>query len=191
MERIILEYIFVDDKKYILEREQVYLDQIHDTELYNSKNRLNQTYKYYNMKKTAAGGNGSLGSNGKMKNTKKFYHEHTHEQRFLSPDDVVPDGWIQGVPAGKISSAGKSWYTNPITGKNIRSVECPGDGWILGRTYDRNSGKTGTRKLINTPDGVFESTVVCAEHYGIVRQTVSARCKSTDDNWNQWFFIEE
>lgn len=189
--RTILEYVLVDDKSKLYEVEQYYLNNIPDDELYTSENRSNGTYKFYNMKKLAVGGNGKVGSNGKMKNTIKYYHRDTLIQRFFKPGEYISDEWIKGVPSSKCSLLNKIWFTNIKTNQNRVAFQSPGDDWVIGKYYNPQTSKTGTRKKINTPDGLFNSTVECAEYYGIVRQTVSERCRSTNDKWNQWFFRED
>lgn len=184
--RTILEYIKIDDKKFMYEREQFYLDMIDDSELYNSINRKNKTYKYYNMKKSAVGGNGSIGSNGALRDKQKYYHKQTLVQKFFSESDNITDEWIKGVPKSKISSRGKRWYTNLSTGESKRLINDPGDGWVYGRTE-----VITTPKKVSTPYGVFESASECSRQTGIKLGTVTFRCRSISTKMSNWFYIEE
>lgn len=183
--RTILEYIKIDDKKFMYEREQFYLDMIPDDELYTTENRKNKTYKYYNMKKHAAGGNG-VGSNGALRDKRKYYHKDTLVQKFFFNSDEISDEWIKGVPQSKASGSGKKWYTNLSTGENKRLEYNPGDGWVCGH---RNI--TSTPKKVSTPYGIFESANECSRQTGIKSGTVTFRCRSTSTKMSNWFYIEE
>lgn len=57
--RRILYRLPIDDHKMLLREEQRWLDMIPDSELSTSENVIAGTNRYYNMKKTARGGNGS------------------------------------------------------------------------------------------------------------------------------------
>lgn len=182
--RTILEYVYVDDKPKLYEIEQYYLDKISDNELYTSENRSNGTYKFYNMKKLAVGGNG-VGSNGKMKNTVKYYHRYTLVQRFFNPDEHISDEWIKGVPSSKSSGEGTRWYTNIETNEVRRFKEPPSLEWRIGRD------KATTPKPVSTPNGVFESASECSRQLGIKLGTVTFRCRSKSNKMNMWFYIED
>ncbi len=186
LSRTVLEYIIVDDKKFLLEREQKYLDLILPSELYTSLNRKNKTVKYYNMKRNACGGNGGVGSNGMLKNKIKYFNKHTFEQKFFSSTDIIPDDWVKGVPSSKVSCTGSTWYLNIKTGENKRFKNNPGIEWIEGK---RNISTTP--KKVNTPYGIFESASECGRQTGIKQATVTFRCRSKSSNMANWFYIEE
>lgn len=172
--RTILEYVYVDDKPKLYEIEQYYLDKISDNELYTSENRSNGTYKFYNMKKIAVGGNG-VGSNGKMKNTVKYYHRDTLVQRFFNPDEHISDEWIKGVPSTKVSTNDTKWYSNLKTNKVGRFHNPPSSDWKLGRN------QTTTPKKVSTPFGIFESVAECSRRIKIKAATIAFRCRSNSE----------
>lgn len=184
LHREVLEYLFIDDKKELHSIEQKYLDTIDDSEIYSVRNRRNSTCKFYNMKKQASGGNG-VGSNGKMKNTKKYYHKDTLVQRFFSTDEIPSDEWIKGVPSVKASSLHTRWYHHRLTFENKRLVEPLSDEWVLGRN------KPTTPKKVSTPYGIFESAAECSRVTGIKKGTVTFRCRSESEQMEQWFYIKD
>ncbi|VVZ27361.1 Uncharacterised protein [Escherichia coli] len=186
LSRVVLEYIIVNDKNFLLEREQKYLDLILPSELYTSTNRKNKTVKYYNMKKNACGGNGGIGSNGILKNKIKYFNKNTLEQKFFHYNDDISDDWIKGVPPSKVSCSGSIWYLNIHTGENKRFRHNPGIDWIEGK---RNTSTTP--KKVSTPYGIFESASECSRQTGIKQGTVSFRCRSKSTNMTNWFYIEE
>ena len=183
--RTILEYVYVDDKKILHEHEQMYLDNIDSCELFNSTNRRDKTIRYYNIKKYATGGNGEIGSNGKMKNTVKYYHRDTLVQRFFKPGEYISEEWIKGVPSNKSSTGGTKWYSNKKTNEVGRFHKPPSDDWEIGRN------QTTTPKSVSTPYGVFESASECSRCTGIKLGTVTFRCRSKSNKMNMWFYIED
>lgn len=65
--RRVIKYLEVDDLKLLQQYEQHYLDMIKDEELSISESVMTGKNRYYNMKKNAAGGNGSA-NKGQRKN---------------------------------------------------------------------------------------------------------------------------
>lgn len=206
--RRVLVLITDGNKKDVQLAEQQWLDMIDDSELSTSQNKMAGTIRYYNVKKTASGGNGNIGSNGSLRGKTKYYDPETHNQGFFNMGDE-PAGWIVGVPSSKTSSLETTWIHHPILEKNKRvksiTLELISDGWIIGRlqTETLKSGmrrggqrailkidKTAPRpgKPIITPFGVFEKIKDAARALNVPIGTVWARLRNR--NMPDWRYKE-
>lgn len=46
-------------------------------------------------------------------------------------------------------------------------------------------------KQVHTADGVFENHYVCADHYGIHKDTVLYRIRANSETYRDWYYIED
>lgn len=67
------------------------------------------------------------------KNLIYIYNIKTNERKYISKNDIIPDGWKLGL--GTTKAKGKKWYMNPnnlLETKNFSDNEKIPDGWIPG-----------------------------------------------------------
>lgn len=206
--RRILAVITGGSKKDVHLAEQRWLEMIKDVELSTGNNKIAGTIRYYNVKKTAFGGNGNVGSNGALRGKMKYYNPETYQQGFFH-DGCEPSGWVAGVPANKTSASETIWIHHPELKKNKRvkniTPELISDGWIVGRlqTETLKSGmrlggqrailkidKTAPRpgKPIITPFGVFEKIKDAARALDVPKGTIWARLRNR--NMPDWRYKE-
>lgn len=206
--RRILEYVATDDRQLLLSAEQRWLDKISDNELMTGKNKVANTIRYYNVKKTASGGNGRKGSNGVLVGMKKYYDPETLKQT-LCEEDKQPDGWVLGVPKTKTSTAKTVWIHNKAEVKNKRVITLTADlidsGWEPGRLPTENlkaamskGGKTAIKKIdksrprrgkaVVTPLGAFAKLKDAAVAHKVTSTAVLARIKNI--NMPEWHYKE-
>lgn len=55
----------------------------------------------------------------------------------------------------------------------------------------REQQKLIQHKKVHTPDGIFNSMMEAAEHYGIVCGTLTYRVNNSRDRWSQWYYINK
>ena len=74
---------------------------------------------------------------------KVFYcNAQTGERIFISPSDIIPDGFTKGDPSikGKVGGAGKLWWYDSIN--NVKGCFLPGEqppGWLRGKPLEMPS----------------------------------------------------
>ena len=206
--RRIIEMIANGSKKDVLLAEQQWLNMIRSDELSTGPNKISGTIRYYNVKKTASGGNGNIGSNGSLLGKTKYYNPETYQQGFFIAG-TQPIGWIIGVPSNKTSTSNTVWVHHPELKKNKRvkraTQEMLCSGWVIGRlqTETLKSGmskggkkailkidKTAPRpgKPIITPFGVFDKIKDAAQALNIPKGTVWARLRN--HNMPDWRYKE-
>ena len=141
------------DNKSLREAEQYWLDQIKDNELYWTSNIKNKSVRYYNMKKTSAGGNGSankgktrIGSHNKGKPMSEEQKMKLRGPR--GPRKSTPPKALR--LERKCLACDNIWETTAKSRKIYCSRKCAdctrGGGWNKGFTKLQIPNLSGGRK---------------------------------------------
>ena len=112
-----------------------------------------------------------------------------------NPEKVFKNASKGGKIGGKVTGS-KFWWSNGEL--NVRSSECPGNGWVRSmlmsdkkekqvKNFLQKHNKSRTL-IIKTPDGIFTYKKAC-EFYNLPKYKIESRVKSKKQNWCEWMIV--